>query len=33
MEEHKVNPLVEVDEAHRPLGALNMGDRLRAGVL
>ncbi|APQ13805.1 D-arabinose 5-phosphate isomerase [Pseudomonas oryzihabitans] len=33
MEEHKINALVVVDEAQRPLGALNMGDLLRAGVL
>ncbi len=33
MEEHKINALVVIDDEHRPIGALNMGDLLRAGVL
>ncbi|MCF7203744.1 KpsF/GutQ family sugar-phosphate isomerase [Pseudomonas oligotrophica] len=33
MEDHKINALVVVDEQDRPVGALNMHDLLRAGVL
>lgn len=33
METRKINGLIVVDEAHRPLGALNMHDLLRAGVV
>ncbi|MGP0147742.1 MULTISPECIES: KpsF/GutQ family sugar-phosphate isomerase [Pseudomonas] len=33
MEEHKINALVVIDDERRPIGALNMGDLLRAGVL
>ncbi len=33
MEDHKINALVVVDDADRPVGALNMHDLLRAGVL
>ncbi len=33
MEDHKINALVVVDEADHPVGALNMHDLLRAGVL
>ncbi|WP_207061311.1 KpsF/GutQ family sugar-phosphate isomerase [Motiliproteus sp. SC1-56] len=33
MEERKINGLVVVDETHRPIGALNMHDLLRAGVI
>ena len=33
MERHKVNGLLVVDEHHAPVGALNMHDLLRAGVL
>jgi arabinose-5-phosphate isomerase len=33
METHKINALVVVDEEHRPIGALNMHDLLRAGVV
>lgn len=33
MEEHKISALVVIDEKLRPMGALNMGDLLRAGVL
>lgn len=33
MEDHKINALVVVDGADRPIGALNMHDLLRAGVL
>ncbi len=32
MERHKINALIVVDEAHRPIGALNTHDLLRAGV-
>lgn len=32
MERHKINALIVVDEDHRPVGALNMHDLLRAGV-
>ncbi|PAV47690.1 D-arabinose 5-phosphate isomerase [Pseudomonas sp. HAR-UPW-AIA-41] len=33
MEDHKINALVVVDREDRPVGALNMHDLLRAGVL
>jgi arabinose-5-phosphate isomerase len=33
MEQYKINSLIVVDEAHRPVGALNMHDLLRAGVV
>ncbi|MFI8745365.1 KpsF/GutQ family sugar-phosphate isomerase [Pseudomonas sp. NPDC077186] len=33
MEDHKINALVVVDERDRPVGALNMHDLLRAGVM
>jgi len=33
MEQHKINSLMVVDEQHRPVGALNMHDLLRAGVV
>jgi len=33
MEDHKINGLLVVDEEHRPVGALNMHDLLRAGVV
>lgn len=33
MEDHKINALVVVDSADRPVGALNMHDLLRAGVM
>ncbi len=33
MEEHKINALPVVDENHILLGALNMHDLLRAGVV
>jgi arabinose-5-phosphate isomerase len=33
MERHKINGLLVVDESHAPLGALNMHDLLRAGVV
>lgn len=33
MEDHKINALVVVDEQDRPVGALNMHDLLRAGVM
>nr|WP_177332303.1 KpsF/GutQ family sugar-phosphate isomerase [Pseudomonas sp. BMS12] len=33
MEDHKINALVVVDEEDKPVGALNMHDLLRAGVL
>lgn len=33
MEDNKINSLVVVDSQHRPVGALNMHDLLRAGVL
>ncbi|MBF7730308.1 KpsF/GutQ family sugar-phosphate isomerase [Pseudomonas sp. N040] len=33
MEDHKINSLVVVDAADRPVGALNMHDLLRAGVM
>ena len=33
MEDNKINALVVVDQAGRPLGAFNLGDLLRAGVM
>ena len=33
MEDHKINALVVVDKEDRPVGALNMHDLLRAGVM
>ncbi|MNN99725.1 Arabinose 5-phosphate isomerase KdsD [compost metagenome] len=33
MEDHKINALVVVDSEDRPVGALNMHDLLRAGVM
>lgn len=33
MEDHKINALVVVDEQNNPVGALNMHDLLRAGVM
>ncbi|TLX60343.1 D-arabinose 5-phosphate isomerase [Stutzerimonas nosocomialis] len=33
MEDHKISALVVVDETDRPVGALNMHDLLRAGVM
>ncbi|WP_286675105.1 KpsF/GutQ family sugar-phosphate isomerase [Pseudomonas subflava] len=33
MEDHKINALVVVDDEDRPVGALNMHDLLRAGVM
>jgi arabinose-5-phosphate isomerase len=33
MEDHKINSLVVVDAADKPVGALNMHDLLRAGVM
>ncbi|MBL1277982.1 MAG: KpsF/GutQ family sugar-phosphate isomerase [Ectothiorhodospiraceae bacterium] len=33
MEQFKINSLMVVDEQHRPVGALNMHDLLRAGVV
>lgn len=33
MEDHKISSLVVVDDANRPVGALNMHDLLRAGVI
>lgn len=33
MEERKINGLIVIDAEHRPIGALNMHDLLRAGVL
>lgn len=33
MEEHKISALIVVDEQNRPIGALNMHDLLRAGVI
>jgi arabinose-5-phosphate isomerase len=33
MEDHKINALVVVDDEERPIGALNMHDLLRAGVM
>ncbi len=33
MEDHKINALVVIDQHNRPVGALNMHDLLRAGVM
>lgn len=33
MEDHKINSLVVIDDAGLPVGALNMHDLLRAGVM
>ncbi|TXR39616.1 KpsF/GutQ family sugar-phosphate isomerase [Ectopseudomonas mendocina] len=33
MEDHKINALVVVDDQYKPVGALNMHDLLRAGVM
>jgi arabinose-5-phosphate isomerase len=33
MEQHKINSLMVVDEKQQPVGALNMHDLLRAGVV
>jgi len=33
MEDNKINALVVIDEQNRPMGALNMHDLLRAGVM
>lgn len=33
MEDHKINSLVVIDDVNNPVGALNMHDLLRAGVL
>jgi arabinose-5-phosphate isomerase len=33
MEQHRINALLVMDEAKRPLGALNMHDLFRAGVV
>jgi arabinose-5-phosphate isomerase len=33
MEDHKINSLVVIDEHNQPIGALNMHDLLRAGVM
>lgn len=33
MEDNKINALVVVDDNDRPVGALNMHDLLRAGVM
>lgn len=33
MQENKINALLVVDSAHRPVGALNMHDLLKAGVI
>lgn len=33
MEDHKISALVVVDDEDRPVGALNMHDLLRAGVM
>ncbi|HAQ27148.1 MAG TPA: D-arabinose 5-phosphate isomerase, partial [Pseudomonas sp.] len=33
MEDNKINALVVIDEQNRPIGALNMHDLLRAGVM
>jgi arabinose-5-phosphate isomerase len=33
MEDHKISALVVVDEQDRPIGAFNLGDLLRAGVM
>lgn len=33
MEDHKISALPVVDEHHKPIGAFNLGDLLRAGVM
>ena len=33
MEQSKINSLIVVDDDHKPVGALNMHDLLRAGVM
>jgi len=33
MEDHKISSLVVIDDNHQPIGALNMHDLLRAGVM
>jgi len=33
MEQHKINALIVCDEQHRPVGAINMHDLLKAGVI
>ncbi len=33
MEDHKINALIVVDQEDRPVGAFNLGDLLRAGVM
>jgi len=33
MEQHKINALIVCDENHQPVGALNMHDLLKAGVI
>ncbi len=33
MQTHKINALLVVDEQRRPVGALNIHDLLRSGVL
>jgi len=33
MEQHKINALIVCDENHQPVGALNMHDMLKAGVI
>jgi arabinose-5-phosphate isomerase len=33
MEDHKISSLVVIDEQELPIGALNMHDLLRAGVM
>jgi arabinose-5-phosphate isomerase len=33
MEDHKISSLVVIDEHNQPIGALNMHDLLRAGVM
>ena len=33
MEDHRINALVVVDEEDRPVGAFNLSDLLRAGVM
>ena len=33
MEDHKIGALVVVDDTDHPIGALNMHDLLRAGVM
>ncbi|MBS7672414.1 CBS domain-containing protein, partial [Vibrio cholerae] len=33
MEDHRIGALIVVDDGDRPIGALNLGDLLRAGVM